>query len=270
MGLLGDVLLLGLRLHVVLHDGRLLLGRLSLHLLLHDLLLWLSSLRLEASAYSRLLGLLRLLRLLLLDLLLGVSIARILLLAGLLGILQYLLWLAWLLLLLLGHLRIHLLLLGCLPTDSLLLLGLGLHCWLLLRLLWHLLHSRPRSLLSLLRRLLLELLLLLSLGDAAGSIFLLPLLLLFVLGDALLDIAFQVAAQMNRQLGQFEGHLVTLVSLSELLDDLDDAFGLLGGQTVDLSDQVITLLHCKRLLFEVWRGLGLNRGRLYRGVVWLV
>ena len=257
--LLSDVLLLSLRLHIGLHYGRLLLWRLCLHLLLHDLLLWLSSLRLEASTYSRLLGLLSLRRLLLLDLLLGVPTARILLLAGLLGTLQYLLWLAWLLLLLLGYLRVHLLLLGCLSTDSLLLLGLGLHWWLLRRLLGHLLHSCPRSLLRRwLRRRLLELLLLLSLGDAAGSIFLLPLLLLFVLGDALLDIALQVAAQMNRKLGQFEGHLVTLVSLSELLDDLDDAFGLLGGQTVDLSDQVVALLHCKRLLFEVWRGLGLN------------
>ena len=244
LGLLGDVLLLGLRLHVVLHDGRLLLRRLSLHLLLYDLLLWLSSLRLEASAYSRLLGLLRLLRLLLLNLLLGVPTARILLLAGLLGILQYLLWLAWLLLLLLGHLRIHLLLLGCLPTDSLLLLGLGLHWWLLRRLLGHLLHSRPRSLLRRwLRRLLLELLLLLSLGDAASSIFLLPLLLLFVLGDALLDITLQVAAQVNRKLGQFEGHLITLITLGEFLDDLNDALGLLGGQAVDLADQVVPFFH---------------------------
>ena len=269
LGLLSDVLL-GLRLHIGLNDGRLLLRRLSLYLLLHDLLLWLSSLRLEASANSLLLGLWRLLRLLLLDLLLWVPTARILLLAGLLGILQYLLRLAWLLLLL-GHLRIHLLLLGCLPSDSLLLLGLGLHWWLLRRLLGYLLHSRPRSLLRRrLRSLLLELLLLLSFGDAAGSIFLLSLLLLFVLGDALLDIALQVAAQVNRQLGQFKGHLITLISLSELLDYLDNAFGLLGSQTVDLSDQVVALLHCERLLFEVWRGLGLNCGCLYRGVVWLI
>ena len=73
---------------------------------------------------------------------------------------------------------------------------------------------------------------------------------------------------MNRQLGQFKGHLITFISLSELLDDLDDALRLLSSQTVDLSDQVIALLHRKRLLFEVWRGLGLNLGCLDRGVVW--
>ena len=75
---------------------------------------------------------------------------------------------------------------------------------------------------------------------------------------------------MNRQLGQFKGHLITFISLSELLDDLDDALRLLGSQTVDLTDQVIALLHRKRLLFKVWRGLGLNLGCLDRSVVWCI
>ena len=226
--LLGYVLLLGLRLHACLHDGRLLLGWLSLHLLLYDLRLRLTSLRLDTGAYPLLLGLLRLSLLWLDLLLLGVPTSRVLLLVGLLS--NYLLGLAWLLL---GHLRVHLLLLGCL-----LLLGL---CLQRRSLLGHLLHRRPRC-----RRrlsLLLHLLGLLSLGDAARGVFFLPLLLLFILGDALLDITLQVAAQVDRKLGQFEGHLITLITLGEFLDDLNDALGLLGGQAVDLADQVVPFFH---------------------------
>ena len=44
-------------------------------------------------------------------------------------------------------------------------------------------------------------------------------LLLLVLRDALLDVGFEVAAQVDGQLGELEGHLVAVVALSILLHD---------------------------------------------------
>ena len=109
-----------------------------------------------------------------------------------------------------------------------------------------------------------------SLSNAAGCVFFLSLLFLFILGDTLLDVAFQIAAQMNWQLGQFKGHLIALIPLRVLLNDLDDAFRLLGRQTIDLSNQVVALLHRQWFLLEAWRGLGLSRGSFNNGTVRLL
>ena len=88
---------------------------------------------------------------------------------------------------------------------------------------------------------------------------------LFIGGDALFDIALQLATQVNWQLSQLKGHLVALVSLGILLDDSNDSLRLLGCKTVDLTDQIITLLYCQWLLIEVDGGLSLCRRLLATG-----
>ena len=52
-------------------------------------------------------------------------------------------------------------------------------------------------------------------ADAAQGILLLALLLLVVRSDALLNVALELAAKTDGQLGQFEGHLIVLIFLCE-------------------------------------------------------
>ena len=107
-------------------------------------------------------------------------------------------------------------------------------------------HGRRRCLTSLL----------LPFADASLGILFLALLLFLVYRDALLDVPFQTAAQVDWKLGQLESHLVVVVSLSVLLDDLNNAFALLGGQAVDLANQVVPLLNGEWLIVEVNSRLG--------------
>ena len=165
----------------------------------------------------------------------------------------------------------HLLTRLSLNADSLrllsLLLGLGLllrllgnlrglvGLWLLnvdlvrLRLLNH--HRIDLDLLSF------QTILLLSLLGSPGCILLLPLLLLFVLLDALSDVVLELSAEIDWQLSEFKSHLVVVVFLNKLSDNLDDALRLGGIEVVDLSDQIVSFLDSEWLIFD-WSSSGLS------------
>ena len=61
---------------------------------------------------------------------------------------------------------------------------------------------------------------------------------------------------MNWKLGQLKSDLVVVVSLGVLLHYLNDSFALLGREAVDLSNQVVSLLHGQRLFVQVYNWLG--------------
>ena len=105
-------------------------------------------------------------------------------------------------------------------------------------------------------RLRLLLSLLFSFLDATLGILLLPLGLLFVLRDAVLDILLQVTAQVDGELSELKSHLVVIISLGELLHDLNDALRLLVGEAVDLSDQVVTLFDSQSFVRSHGSGFG--------------
>jgi len=93
--------------------------------------------------------------------------------------------------------------------------------------------------------------LLLTLLNASLLVLLLALLFLFVFSDALFDIRLQVAALINGQLRQLEGHLVVVVALGKLRDDLDDALRLRLRQKLNLLYQVVALLNRQWLFVQV-------------------
>lgn len=87
-------------------------------------------------------------------------------------------------------------------------------------------------------------------ANAAQGILLFAFLLFVVCGDALFDVALKLTAETHWQLGKFKRHLIVLILLSILLDNLDDSFALLGCQTVDLTDQVVPLFNSEGFLLR--------------------
>jgi len=112
--------------------------------------------------------------------------------------------------------------------------------------------------------LLLLLLLLLAFLHPPLLVLLFPLLFLFVIRNTLLDIGLQAAALEDWQLGQLKCHLVIVVLVGELCNDLDDTLRLGLRQEPNLLDQAVALIDCEGLLVQIFDRLALRHAGIDR------
>lgn len=112
--------------------------------------------------------------------------------------------------------------------------------------------------------LLLLLLLLLAFLHPPLLVLLFPLLFLLVIRNTLLDIGLQASALEDWQLGQLKCHLVIVILVGELCNDLYDTLRLGLRQEPNLLDQAVALIDCEGLLVQIFDRLALRHAGIDR------